>query len=123
MSQHEHELPPALAERRAELQRRMLEDEAELRGIDAAANILMPLIEEGVPPDFQPGNGVERRPRRDIRAMVKDRVDSLARAGMQETPALMAEALGCRVSQVEAALRLIPASAAQRQAALHGGEE
>ena len=133
------ELPPALAERRAELNRAIDADNeaaehlrdkiaevlrnrdaaaSELRGINAAieafGSVALPV---------EPSNGAEkpaRRPRRDIRAMVKQEMalqfGPAEFSGEYFTPAAIATRLGCRVAQVEAALRLIPL-------APNGGEE
>ena len=123
------EPPPALAERRAELHRRIDADNeaaehlrdkikevlhnrddarAELRGIDAAIEAFEGVVLNQVADtayDEMPLNKT-RRPRRDIRAMVKEIRANPAASGM--TAEGIAREIGCRVSQVEAALRLIP---------------
>jgi len=124
------DLPPALAERRAELMRLigveqdaifvaeekaqtarlwLAKYDAELRGIDIAAEAFAamkpPLYKEQ---QFDPPPK-ERRPRRDIRALVKGYYDRT----FEPQPELCAAHIGCRVSQVEAALRAINGAGAE----------
>ena len=139
-----HELPLALADRRAELQRAIDADNeaaehlrdkikevlhnrddarAELRGIDLAAEAYAAGVVAQELELLGNGHGEaaekhSRRPRRDIRAMVREEVE---RNGWQHhmdsiNPAAIASSIGCRVAQVEAALRLMPPSP-------NGGEE
>lgn len=142
-----HEIPPVLAERRADLLRAIDADNeaaehlrdkikevlhnrdaalAELRGLDAAIEAFRADIsDQAADASYDMPLNKTRRQRRDIRAMVREIRDNPACAGM--TSEGIAREIGCRVSQVEAALRLIPAvppaGVSLRQAELNGGEE
>ena len=125
------DLPPALTERCVELMRlldaeqyaillaektattarhELANHEAELRGIDAAAEAFLESRDRAVNPTDMPQE-IQRRPRRDIRALVKGYYD-MPRS-FTPTPELCAAHIGCRVAQVEAALRAINGAGAE----------